>query len=82
MLYNNYRQALNIISEQSQALTEAMASLGINENILKQWHDEEVVYFQTLGKEPEWDIHDMAYAATGVTRPRVCPRLSPFPTYG
>jgi len=61
MLYNNYRQALDIISEQSQALAEAMASLGVNEKVLKQWHDEEVEYFRTLGKEPEWDVHAMAY---------------------
>ena len=61
MLYNNYWQSLNIILEQSQALAEAMASLGINEKVLEQWHDEEVEYFRTLEKEPEWDVHTMAY---------------------
>ena len=38
-----------------------MASLGVNEKVLEQWHDEEVEYFRTLGKEPEWDVHAMAY---------------------
>ena len=61
MLYNNYRQALDIISEESPALSESMASFGINEKVLKQWHEEEVEYFKTLGKEPEWDVHAMAY---------------------
>ena len=61
MLYNNYWQALNIISEESLALSKAMASFGINEKVLKQWHEEEVEYFETLKKEPEWDVHAMAY---------------------
>jgi hypothetical protein len=38
-----------------------MASLGINEKVLEQWHDKKVEYFRTLGKEPEWDVHTMAY---------------------
>ena len=46
--------------EQSQALAEAMASLGVNEKVLEPWHDKEVEYFRTLGKEPE-DVHTMAY---------------------
>ena len=61
MLYNNYRQALDIISEESPALSKAMASFGIDEKVLEQWHEEEVEYFETLGKEPEWDVHAMAY---------------------
>jgi hypothetical protein len=61
MLYNNYRQALDIISKESQALAKAMTSLDVNEKVLDQWHKEEIEYFKTLGKEPEWDIHAMAY---------------------
>jgi Kyakuja-Dileera-Zisupton transposase len=61
MLYNNYQQALDIISKESRALAEAMTSLGVNEKVLDQWHKEEIEYFKTLGKEPEWDIHAMAY---------------------
>ena len=61
MIYNNYQHALNIISEESPALSKAMAPFGINEKVLEQWHEGEVKYFETLGKEPEWDVHAMAY---------------------
>ena len=61
MLYNNYVQALDIIKVDSIALSEAMHSLGIDEATLTKWHKEEVEYFETLGQEPEWDVHAMAY---------------------
>jgi len=61
MLYNNYVQALDIITVDSIALSEAMHSLGIDEATLTKWHKEEVEYFETLGQEPEWDVHAMAY---------------------
>jgi hypothetical protein len=61
MLYNNYVQALDIITNDSIALAEAMRSLSIDESTLKQWHEEETEYFKTLGQEPEWDVHAMAY---------------------
>jgi hypothetical protein len=61
MLYNNYVQALDIIAGDSLALAEAMASLNIDTQTLKQWHNEELEYFRTLGDEPEWDVHAVAY---------------------
>ncbi|KAG2140271.1 uncharacterized protein EDB93DRAFT_1241917 [Suillus bovinus] len=42
MIYNNYCQALQIISKELVALTEAMASLGITEEDFNLWHQEEV----------------------------------------
>ena len=33
----------------------------IDEATLTKWHKEDVEYFETLGQEPEWDVHTMAY---------------------
>jgi hypothetical protein len=61
MLLNNYRQAQQILSTETIALKEAMSSLGIQEEDLVNWWSEEIQYFQTLGKEPEWDAHAVVY---------------------
>jgi hypothetical protein len=61
MLYNNYVQALDILAVNSQAVSEAMDSMDIKEGDLEKWRVEEAEYFQTLGKEPEWDAHAVAY---------------------
>ncbi|KAG1777132.1 hypothetical protein EV702DRAFT_1179551 [Suillus placidus] len=61
MIYNNYHQALQVISKESVALTEAMMSLGITKEDITLWRQEEVEYFHTLGQEPPWDVHAMAY---------------------
>jgi hypothetical protein len=61
MLLNNYRQALQIISSETVALEEAKTSLGIQDSDLVNWRAEEIQYFQTLGKEPEWDAHAVVY---------------------
>lgn len=61
MIYNNYKQALDIVSTESIALDEAKQSLGIQEGDLESWRQEEIEYFAHLGKETEWDVHAMAY---------------------
>lgn len=61
MLYNNYRQALDIIKNDSIALADALLDLGLTVAQLEAWNSEEVQYFQTVGKEPEWDAHAVAY---------------------
>ncbi|KAG1884774.1 hypothetical protein F4604DRAFT_1919295 [Suillus subluteus] len=61
MIYNNYKQALDIVSMESIALAEAKHSLDIQEGDLKTWHQEEIEYFAHLGKEMEWDVHAMVY---------------------
>ncbi|KAG1780889.1 hypothetical protein EV702DRAFT_1193717 [Suillus placidus] len=61
MIFNNYRQALDIITHETVMLTEAMASLGIVEGDFPLWQEEEVQYFSTLGQEPEYDVHVMVY---------------------
>ncbi|KAG1745409.1 uncharacterized protein EDB91DRAFT_1080328 [Suillus paluster] len=61
MLLNNYWQAQQVISTETIMLREAMSSLGIQEEDLMNWRSEEIQYFQTLGKEPEWDVHAIVY---------------------
>jgi hypothetical protein len=61
MLHNNYKQALAIIKDDSAAVTEAMMSLQIQDGDLEKWQNEQVQYFETLGKEPEEDLHAIAY---------------------
>ncbi|KAG1745379.1 uncharacterized protein EDB91DRAFT_1236322 [Suillus paluster] len=61
MLLNNYRQALRIISLETVALEEAKTSLGVQDSDLVDWRAEEIQYFWTLGKEPEWDAHAVVY---------------------
>jgi hypothetical protein len=61
MLYNNYAQALDIIATESPILAEAQKSLDVSDNDLKQWQAEQTAYFASLGKEPEYNVHGVAY---------------------
>jgi hypothetical protein len=61
MIYNNYRQALKIITSESIKLAEAKESLGISDHDIESWREEEATYFKTLGKEPEYDVHAITY---------------------
>ncbi|KAH9920365.1 uncharacterized protein B0H18DRAFT_881127 [Fomitopsis serialis] len=61
MIYNNYVQALNIIETDTLALNEAMSSMHVTVDMLRQWQVEEHEYFRTLGREAPWDVHAMAY---------------------
>jgi hypothetical protein len=59
---NNYIQALNIISENEVVLEDTLHSLGIAGTAqLDEWQREQVQFFETLGVEPEWNVHAMAY---------------------
>lgn len=61
MLLGNYRQALAIIANNSVALSDTLTTLGITATDLNEWQDEEASFFSTLGQEPAWDVHAMAY---------------------
>jgi len=61
MLFNNYKQALQIIKDEQLALDNAKNSLGIKDGELEKWQKEEAEYFSTLGQEPERDILKIAY---------------------
>ena len=61
MLFNNYKQALSIISDEGSAVVEAMQSLEIQECDLKTWHQEQTKFFETVSEESPWDVHAVAY---------------------
>ncbi|KAI0363067.1 hypothetical protein BV20DRAFT_1040098 [Pilatotrama ljubarskyi] len=61
MLYNNYVQALEIITEQTPILEEAMQSLGIKPEDLAAFGHEERQYFSTLQDEDPANVHLIAY---------------------
>ncbi|EIW73883.1 hypothetical protein CONPUDRAFT_68205 [Coniophora puteana RWD-64-598 SS2] len=61
MLLNNYKQALAIIDAESLKLEETKTSLGITDTDFKTWQAEELAYFETLGKEPAYDVYAVAY---------------------
>jgi Kyakuja-Dileera-Zisupton transposase len=60
-LSKNYLQALDIIKDESTLLSEAMKSLRIQDGDIERWHQEQVEYFSSIGDEPEWDVHAVAY---------------------
>jgi hypothetical protein len=61
MLYNSYCQALHIVKTESVALAHTLKALDVAEEDLEKWELEEAAYFKTLGQEPEWDVHAVAY---------------------
>jgi hypothetical protein len=61
MIYNNYVQTLKILDKDTIALAEAHVSLGIQDGDLSHWQEEQQAYFATLGQEPEYDMHAVAY---------------------
>lgn len=38
-----------------------MKLLGLTEEQLENYHEEEAEYFQSLRQEPEWDVHAVVY---------------------
>ncbi|OJT11359.1 hypothetical protein TRAPUB_12122 [Trametes pubescens] len=61
MLYNNYRQALEIIEGMTVELTNTLASLNITADHLKSYREEKLRYFEQLGEELPEDLHAIAY---------------------
>ncbi|KAL7283095.1 hypothetical protein ACG7TL_002520, partial [Trametes sanguinea] len=61
MLYNNYVQALEIISDLSLFVADSMRSLAITADDLARFEKEEREYFAALSDEAEWDVHAVAY---------------------
>lgn len=59
-LLNNYRQALKTIAGEP-TLIAMMQAMNINHDVLDQWQKEECGYIITLGEEPPYNIHHMAY---------------------
>ncbi|KAI0744667.1 hypothetical protein C8Q76DRAFT_764263 [Earliella scabrosa] len=61
MLYNNYRQALEIISDKTPVLQETMETFEITDQDLARYQEEERVYFTTLQDEDPEDLRDILY---------------------
>jgi hypothetical protein len=61
MIYNNYVQALDILEKDTISLAEAQVSLGIRDEDLRRWQEEQQAYFEILGQEPEYDVHAVSY---------------------
>ncbi|KAG2120942.1 uncharacterized protein F5147DRAFT_741824 [Suillus discolor] len=61
MLYNNYRQALDIIEQEIITFEHAKLCLDITDDNIKEWQKQQSVYLETLGNEAEWDVHAMTY---------------------
>ena len=61
MLYNNYRQAVDIINTKTPILQESLTSLQMTREQLQELESEERQYFATLRDEAPWDLHAVAY---------------------
>ncbi|RXW11468.1 hypothetical protein EST38_g14387 [Candolleomyces aberdarensis] len=62
MLLGNYQQAHQIIRDEGLLLNEALEVEGITTADLDLWQSEQRQYFDSnLGKEPEEDLHQIAY---------------------
>ncbi|KAF8516427.1 hypothetical protein BU17DRAFT_76640 [Hysterangium stoloniferum] len=61
-LYNNYKQALDVINSGPTALSQAMQDLQIfNFNVFEEWREEEKIYLEGLSKEPIVETLEMEY---------------------
>ena len=61
MIWNNYRQALDIIKNNTPLLKMMLSEIKATRMDLDVWQEDQTKYFSTLGKEPEDDIHRVAY---------------------
>ncbi|EKM49192.1 uncharacterized protein PHACADRAFT_107264 [Phanerochaete carnosa HHB-10118-sp] len=60
-MLNNYTQSLEIIEQESVALSQAAAEHGVTEQSMQRWTREEREFFATLGEESEYDVCAIAY---------------------
>jgi hypothetical protein len=61
-LYNNYKQALDIIDSGPTALSQAMRDLQISDSkVFEEWRQEENIYLEGLSKEPITETLEMEY---------------------
>ncbi|KAH7908465.1 hypothetical protein BJ138DRAFT_993211, partial [Hygrophoropsis aurantiaca] len=61
-LYNNYKQALDILYDGQHTLPRLMHELGITSTaVFEEWLEEEKVYLQSLRTEPEEETLQMEY---------------------
>ncbi|RDB30732.1 hypothetical protein Hypma_005887 [Hypsizygus marmoreus] len=61
MLHRNYLQALKIIETNTLDIQHVLELRSLDETTIKSFIDDERQYFEGLGKEPEDDLHAIAY---------------------
>ena len=61
-LFNNYKQALAIISDYTPDINALKAIMpGLADEDFVKWREEELQYLQRLWVEPEYDVQTVAY---------------------
>ena len=61
-LYNNYKQARDILDNSPAAIATAMEDLGVSDiKVLEEWLEEEKAYLLGLQKEPLEETLQMEY---------------------
>lgn len=61
MLFNNYKQALDIIHEDAEVLAKDLEALGLCEADLEAWWQDQETHFQDLGIESQQDVRGVLY---------------------
>ena len=60
-LYNNYKQAFDIINDLTPAVDELKVQLNISDEDFQCWNIEELEYLESLVSELEYDPQKTAY---------------------
>jgi hypothetical protein len=60
-LYNNYKQALDIINDVTPAVEELKVQLNLEDTDFHHWNVEELEYLVSLASEVEYDPQKTAY---------------------
>lgn len=61
-LHNNYKQALDILTNGNAVLPNMMRDLGVaDDGVFERWLDEEKAYLKGLTQEPEEETLQMEY---------------------
>ena len=60
-LYNNYRQALQIIAENEPLLAQYKIEHNLTDETIESWRTDEHAYFESLKNEPPEDIFKVTY---------------------
>jgi hypothetical protein len=61
-LFNNYKQAITIISDYTPDINALKAIMpGLSDEDFVKWREEELQYLRSLRQEPEYDVQVVAY---------------------
>lgn len=60
-LYNNYKQAFEIINDLTPAVDELKVQLNISDDDFQRWNIEELEYLESCASEVEYDPQKTTY---------------------